>query len=70
MAVEFYNVKTREKVSIPESDVKKVIYRDKANPDARPRYALRAQQAGTNLTKFCNKETFDKIPGNAEEISK
>jgi hypothetical protein len=70
MAVEFYNVKTRQKVSIPEGQIKKVIYRDKDNPNARPRYALRAQQDGTNLTKFVNQETFESMPGAAEEIRK
>jgi hypothetical protein len=70
MAIEFYNVKKRQKVQIPEGQVNKVIYRSADNPDARPRYAFRAQDDGTNLTKFVNQQTFDGLPGKAEEIRK
>ena len=40
MAIEFYNVKTRQKVSVDESKVKKVVYNPKGSS---PRYAVRAE---------------------------
>ena len=53
MAIEFYDVKKREKVQIDESQVKKTKYeREGKNGKTNVRYALRAQNEGTNLTKF------------------
>ena len=60
MPIEFYNVKTRQKVSIPESDIKKVVYHPQGE-GGKPRYAVRAQHEGTNLTKFVSKETYDSL---------
>jgi hypothetical protein len=57
MAIEFYNVKTRSKVSVDESQVKKVVLKT-ASGD---RFALRAQHEGTNLTKFISKATYDTL---------
>ncbi len=57
MAIEFYNVKTRSKVSVDESQVKKVVMKT-ASGD---RFALRAQYEGTNLTKFISKATYDTL---------
>ena len=53
MAIEFYDVKKREKVQIDESQVKKTKYeREGKEGKINVRYALRAQNEGTNLTKF------------------
>ena len=53
MAIEFYDVKKREKVQIDESAVKKTKYeREGKDGKTNVRYALRAQNEGTNLTKF------------------
>ncbi len=53
MAIEFYDVKLREKVSIPESQVRKTTYeREGKDGKTSVRYALRAENAGTKLTKF------------------
>ena len=53
MAIEFYDVKKREKVQIEESQVKKTKYeREGKDGKTNVRYALRAQNEGTNLTKF------------------
>ncbi len=53
MAIEFYDVKKREKVQIDESQVKKTKYeREGKDGKTNVRYALRAQNEGTNLTKF------------------
>ncbi|MBT5856684.1 hypothetical protein HOH87_08655 [bacterium] len=55
MAVEFYNVKKREKVQIEESDITKVKYeRTLKNGSSQTRYAFKAEDAGTKLTKFCS----------------
>ena len=55
MAIEFYSVKIRQKVSIDESKVKKVVLKTKSGE----RYALKAEHEGSNLTKFINKATYD-----------
>jgi hypothetical protein len=56
--MEFYNVKKRQKVNVPDSKVKKTIY---GQPN-RQRYAVRAvDDDGTNLTKFVSKEMFDRL---------
>ena len=62
MAIEFYNVKKRKKVSIQESDIKKVEYKRETTKGVQIRYAFRAQDDdGTNLTKFVSKADYDKV---------
>jgi len=63
MAIEFYNVKKRKKVSINESDVEKVKYdRTLKDGSTQTRYAFKAvDDDGTNLTKFCSKSDWDNI---------
>lgn len=59
MAIQFYNVKKREKVSIDESAVKKVKYERSTGGGPQVRYALKAQDDdGTNLTKFCSESDW------------
>ena len=69
MAIEFYNVKKRKKVSISESDVKKAKYERKlSDGSVQVRYAFRAQDDdGTNLTKFCSKVDWDADKGPEEK---
>jgi len=56
MAIEFYDVKLRQKVNIDESKVKKVTFETKSGT----RYGLRATtDDGRNLTKFVSKATWD-----------
>jgi len=56
--MEFYSVKKRQKVEIPDSKVKKTVY----GTNDRLRYAVRAQDDdGTNLTKFVSKDTYDRL---------
>ena len=63
MAIEFYNVKKRKKVSIDEKNIKKVKYEGKGSP----RFAFRAQDDdGTNLTKFCSKANWDALDAPVE----
>lgn len=63
MAVEFYNVKKREKVSIDDSAIEKVKYeREAKDGSTQIRYAFKAvDDDGTNLTKFCSKADWDKL---------
>ena len=59
MAIEFYDVKKREKVQIDESQVKKTKYeREGKDGKTNVRYALRAQNEGTNLTKFVSESDW------------
>jgi hypothetical protein len=63
MAIEFYNVKKRKKVSINETNVEKVKYdRTLKDGSTQTRYAFKAvDDDGTNLTKFCSKTDWDNI---------
>ena len=68
MLIKFYNVKKRESVEIEESECYKVIYK-KSTKDGKiqERYAIRGVDEGTNLTKFINKDTFDKLKCSLKE---
>lgn len=55
----FYNVKKREKVDVDESQITKTSYNNAKT--GRTSYALRAQDDGTNLTKFIKKELYDEL---------
>jgi phage/plasmid primase-like uncharacterized protein len=56
MAVEFYDVKTREKVSIDDSKIHRVTF-DAANGT---RYGIRGEtKDGRNLNKFVSKADWD-----------
>ena len=60
MAIEFYNVKKRKKVSIDETQITKVEYKRETSKGTQIRYAFRGKDDdGTNLTKFVSKETYD-----------
>ena len=60
MAIEFYDVKEREKVKIDESNIKKTKYERKLKDGSTQiRYAFRAQTSdGRSLTKFCSKNAL------------
>jgi hypothetical protein len=67
MAIEFYDVKLREKVQIPESEVKKTTYeREGKDGKTNVRYAFRAVNQGTKLTKFASKEDWDALDAPVE----
>lgn len=62
MAIEFYNVKKRKKVSIGENQIEKVEYKRETSKGTQVRYAFRAKDDdGTNLTKFVSKADYDKV---------
>jgi hypothetical protein len=65
MAIEFYNVKKRKKVTIDEGKIEKVKYdRTLKDGSTQTRYAFKAvDDDGTNLTKFCSKSDWDTIKG-------
>lgn len=57
--MQFYNVKKRQNVEIPDDKVRKTVY---GKGTDRERYAARAtDDDGTNLTKFVSKDTFDNL---------
>lgn len=57
MGIQFYDVKSRQKVEIPESEIRKTTYSKEGSSSIR--YALRATHNGTNLTKFVKKDDWD-----------
>jgi len=62
MGIEFYDVKKREKVSIDEGSVRKTKYeREGKNGKTNVRYALRAENEGTKLTKFVSQSDWDAL---------
>jgi hypothetical protein len=57
--IEFYDVKLREKVQIDESQIKRKKYERTTKSGAtQVRYAIRANNNGTNLTKFVSEATY------------
>jgi len=63
MPIEFYDVKSRQKVQVNESDVRKKKYEQKGST----RYAFRATYQGTNLTKFCKQADWEALNAPIEE---
>ena len=63
MAIEFYNVKKKKKVSIEESSIEKVKYeRETKSGSKQVRYAFKAvDDDGTSLTKFCSEADWNAL---------
>ncbi len=65
--MEFYSVKHRKKVSVPDGDIKKKMFNSGNGESTRTRYAAVAETTvdgdKVKLTKFINKQTFDDIQG-------
>lgn len=64
--MQFYNLKTRSHVDIPESDVRKQKMVRKTKSGEQVRYALTATYEGTKLFKFVNEATYKS--SNAKEV--
>ncbi|AIE84947.1 hypothetical protein [Fimbriimonas ginsengisoli] len=64
--MQFYNLKTRSHVEIPESDVRKKKMTRKTKTGEQTRYALTATYEGTPLYKFVNEATY--TSSNAKEV--
>jgi hypothetical protein len=56
--MEFYNVKTQQKVDIPESNVKKVSIVQK---NGKQTYAVTAEDNGVKLFRFVSKQQYDTL---------
>ena len=56
--MQFYNLKTRSHVDIPEGDVRKIKMTRKTKSGEQVRYALTAEYQGSKLFKFVNEATY------------
>lgn len=66
--MEFYSVKHRRKVDVPNSDItKQVIERETKSGGTQKRYMLQAltnvEGDQVKLTKFVNEATYNSVPG-------
>jgi hypothetical protein len=66
--MQFYNLKTRSHVDVPDSEVRKMKMTRKTKSGEQTRYALTADYQGSKLFKFVNEKTFNE--SNAKEVSK
>lgn len=65
--MQFYNLKTRSHVEVPETEVRKVKMTRKTKTGEQIRYALTAEFEGNKLFKFVNEATY--TSSNAKEAS-
>ena len=56
--MEFYNVKTRQRVNIPESNLRKCILVQK---NGRHTYTVTGEEDGTKLFRFVTKDLYDSL---------
>ena len=56
--MQFYNLKTRSHVDVPESEVRKTKMVRKTKSGEQVRYALTANYQGTKLFKFVNEAAY------------
>lgn len=56
--MQFYNLKTRSHVEIPDDQVKKMKMVRKTKSGEQTRYALTAEYEGSKLFKFVNEATY------------
>ena len=56
--MEFYNVKTKQKVDIPESGLRK---RTLVQKNGRHTYAVTAEENGAKLFRFVSKQQYDDL---------
>lgn len=62
--MEFFNVKTRSKVNVPDSAVKTQKFERKTKSGkVQVRYALTAEHGGQKLFKFVNESTYKRFGG-------
>jgi hypothetical protein len=65
MAIEFYSVKHRRKVQVPESDIEKKTFERETSKGTQTRYGLQANTKvdgdQVKLTKFVSKDDWDKL---------
>ncbi len=56
--MQFYNLKTRSHVDVPEGDVRKMKMTRKTKSGTQTRYALTATYQGSKLFKFVSEDTY------------
>ena len=56
--MQFYNLKTRSHVDVPESSVRKMKMVRKTKSGEQTRYALTAEHEGSKLFKFINEADY------------
>ena len=56
--MEFYNVKTKQKVDIPESGLRK---RTLTQKNGKQTYAVTGEEDGTKLVRFVSKQQYDAL---------
>jgi hypothetical protein len=62
VSIEFYDVKRREKVQVPETAVRKVRYeRATKSGGTSVRYALRAEYQGSKMNKFVSQADWEAL---------
>ncbi len=60
--MQFYNVKTRSKVEVPENELaKKKFIRTTQDGRTQARYAARANVNGASLTRFITEADYNKL---------
>ena len=59
--MEFYNLKTRSRVDVPESEITKHKMVRATKTGEQTRYAVKAVHEGTPLTKFVSQDTYDSL---------
>lgn len=57
--MQFYNLKTRSHVDVPDSAVKKMKMERKTKSGVQVRYALTAEYEGSKLFKFVNEAAYN-----------
>ncbi|MCW5940637.1 MAG: hypothetical protein KIS66_00300 [Fimbriimonadaceae bacterium] len=56
--MQFYNLKTRSHVDVPDSQVKKMKMERQTKSGVQVRYAMTAEYEGSKLFKFVNEAAF------------
>jgi hypothetical protein len=62
MEIQFYDVKSRQKVGVPDSQIKKTKFeRPTKDGGTQTRYAFRAVHNGSKLTRFASKADWEAL---------
>ncbi|MFQ3548892.1 MAG: hypothetical protein SNJ70_04000 [Armatimonadota bacterium] len=59
--MEFYNVKARKKVEVPDSQIKKLRTERQTKAGIQYRYAVTAEVDGSKLFKFVSESTYKSL---------
>jgi hypothetical protein len=62
MEIQFYDVRSRQKVDVPKERIRKTRYERTTKSGAtRTSYALRGEHGGSKLTKFVSQADWDAL---------